>query len=377
MFYREAGDFKTSYQKDMSAFPIRQDKIGIYIWLIIAAVVGMFSAMGWGILGMESGFAMKALIIPTLIFTLTTLGLNILTGFAGQISLGTGAFMGVGAYACYKFTTWMPDVNLLIHFVLAGFVAAIVGVLFGLPSLRIKGFYLVVATLGAQFFLEWAFGRIAWLYNYNPSGAIEVPTRTLFGVEITGPSASVTAQYVVVLLILIFLTWIASNLIRGRIGRSWMMIRDHDVAGQLIGVRPLTAKLSAFAVSSFYCGVSGALMVFIWLGAAEVESFDINHSFLYLFMVIIGGLGSITGSYMGAAFIWIFPILLKEVGKGFNGWFLEKTSIDLGMNATVMENVSLVAIGAMIVIILIKEPHGLARLWLIAKQKLRLWPFPH
>ncbi|MEM6662164.1 MAG: branched-chain amino acid ABC transporter permease [Pseudomonadota bacterium] len=365
MFYREAGDFKTSYQKDMAAFPIRQDKIGIGIWLMLATVVGIFSAMNWGILGMEAGFAMKAIVLPTLIFTLTTLGLNILVGFAGQISLGTGAFMGVGAYACYKLTTWMPDVNIIFMFFASGLVAAIVGVFFGLPSLRIKGFYLVVATLGAQFFLEWAFGRIAWLYNYNDSGAIEVPTRTLFGVPITGASANVTLQYVVVLFILIFMTWIASNLVRGRIGRSWMMIRDHDIAGELIGVRPMQAKLSAFAVSSFYCGVSGALMVFVWLGAAEVESFDINHSFLYLFMVIIGGLGSITGSYMGAAFIWIFPIVLKEIGKAF------------GYGATLMENISLVAIGVMIVIILIKEPHGLARLWQIGKQKLRLWPFPH
>lgn len=373
MFYREAGDFKTTYQSDLQAFPIRADKIGIGIWLVIAFVfVPLF-----GIPGLGYDFAMKAIVLPTLIFTLTTLGLNILLGFAGQISLGTGAFMGVGAYACYKLTTWFPDVNIVILFFGSGFVAAFVGMIFGLPSLRIKGFYLVVATLGAQFFLEWAFGRIGWLYNYNDSGAIEVPTRTLFGIEITGAGASVVAQYFVVLVILIFMTWIASNLIRGRIGRSWMMIRDMDIAAELIGVRPMWTKLSAFAVSSFYCGVSGALMVFIWLGAAEVESFDINHSFLYLFMVIIGGLGSITGSYMGAAFIWVFPIFMKEAGKGFNGWFLDLTGVDLGMNATVMENVSLVAIGVMIVVILIKEPHGLARLWQIGKQKLRLWPFPH
>lgn len=361
MFYREAGQFKTTYAKDMAAFPILQDKYGMMIWAFVAFVfIPLF-----GIPGLEYGFAMKAIIIPVLIFTLTTLGLNILLGFAGQISLGTGAFMGVGAYACYKLTTWFPDVNIIILFFGSGFVAAFVGMIFGLPSLRIKGFYLVVATLGAQFFLEWAFGRIAWLYNYNDSGAIEVPTRTLFGIDITGASANVVAQYFVVLCILVFMTWIASNLIRGHIGRSWMMIRDMDIAAELIGVRPMWAKLGAFAVSSFYCGVSGALMVFIWLGAAEVESFDINHSFLYLFMVIIGGLGSILGSYLGAAFIWSFPILLKEVGKLF------------GANPTLMENISLVAIGVMIVIILIKEPHGLARLWQVSKQKLRLWPFPH
>jgi branched-chain amino acid transport system permease protein len=362
MFYREAGQFNTSYESDMQAFPIKQDKIGIAIWLVLAYLFVPF----FGIPGLEYGFAMNAIMIPVLIFTITTIGLNILVGFTGQISLGTGAFMGVGAYACYKLTSYFPDVNIIIIILGSGFVSAIVGALFGLPSLRIKGFYLVVATLAAQFFLEWCFIRVGWLYNYNPSGAIEVPQREVFGWIVTGASAEPVTRYLVVLSILVFLAIIAANLTRGRIGRSWMMIRDMDIAAELIGVRPLTAKLSAFAVSSYFIGVSGALMVFLWLGAAEVESFDVNHSFLYLFMVILGGLGSITGSFMGAAFIWTFPIVLKELGKS---WF--------GINATVMENVSLVAIGVMIVVILIAEPHGMARLWQIVKQKLRIWPFPH
>ena len=362
MFYREAGQFKATYQEDLQAFPIRQDKIGIGIWLAIAYLYITF----FGIPGLEYGFALNAIMIPVLIFTITTIGLNILVGFTGQISLGTGAFMGVGAYSCYKLTSYFPDANIIVLILASGFVAAAVGALFGLPSLRIKGFYLVVATLAAQFFLEWCFIRIGWLYNFNPSGAIEVPQREVFGVIVTGAAAEPATRYLVVLTILVFLTVIAGNIVRGRIGRSWMMIRDMDIAAELIGVRPLRAKLSAFAVSSYYCGVSGALMVFLWLGAAEVESFDVNHSFLYLFMVILGGLGSITGSYMGAAFIWTFPIILKEVGKRL-----------FDINPIVMENVSLVAIGVMIVFILIKEPHGLARLWQLVKQKLRIWPFPH
>ena len=362
MFYREAGQFKATYQEDLQAFPIRQDKIGIGIWLAIAYLYITF----FGIPGLEYGFALNAIMIPVLIFTITTIGLNILVGFTGQISLGTGAFMGVGAYSCYKLTSYFPDANIILLILASGFVAAAVGALFGLPSLRIKGFYLVVATLAAQFFLEWCFIRIGWLYNFNPSGAIEVPQREVFGVIVTGAAAEPATRYLVVLTILVFLTVIAGNIVRGRIGRSWMMIRDMDIAAELIGVRPLRAKLSAFAVSSYYCGVSGALMVFLWLGAAEVESFDVNHSFLYLFMVILGGLGSITGSYMGAAFIWTFPIILKEVGKRL-----------FDINPIVMENVSLVAIGVMIVFILIKEPHGLARLWQLVKQKLRIWPFPH
>jgi branched-chain amino acid transport system permease protein len=304
--------------------------------------------------------------IPVVIFTITTLGLNILLGFAGQISLGTGAFMGVGAYSCYKIMTIFPDLNILICVILSGVVTAIVGMIFGLPSLRIKGFYLMVATLAAQFFLEWAFIRIAWLYNYNDSGGIEGTNREMFGLVVSGPQSDLVTRYFIVLTFLVLLTWLASNVIRGRIGRSWMMIRDMDIAAELIGVRPLTAKLSAFAVSSYYCGVSGALMVFMWLGAAEVESFDVHHSFLYLFMVILGGLGSITGSYLGAAFIWTFPLILKEVGRRV-----------FDAPAATMENISLIAIGIMIVFLLIKEPHGLARLWQLGKQKLRIWPFPH
>ena len=362
MIYREAGQFKDKYEGELQAFPIRQDRIAVAIWLIIAFVfVPLF-----GIPGLEYGFAMGAIMIPVVIFTITTIGLNILVGYTGQISLGTGAFMGVGAYSCYKLITIFPDMNIIVAVFLAGLVSAVVGVLFGLPSLRIKGFYLVVATLAAQFFLEWCFIRIGWLYNYNASGAIEVPQKEVFGVIVTGASAEPATRYLVCLCILVVVAIVAGNLVRGRIGRSWMMIRDMDIAAELIGVRPLTAKLSAFAVSSYIIGVSGALMVFLWLGAAEVESFDVNHSFLYLFMVILGGLGSITGSFMGAAFIWTFPILMKELGKNL-----------FGIDPFIMENVSLVAIGVMIIVILIAEPHGLARLWQITKQKLRIWPFPH
>ena len=304
MFYREVGQFKTNYSSDSQVFPILQDKIGIFAMLVVAFVfVPMFG----------SEFFLNSIMIPFLIFTLATIGLNILVGYTGQLSLGTGAFMGVGAYSCYKLATIFPDVNIIIMVLLSGFFSAGVGILFGLPSLRIKGFYLLVSTLAAQFFLEWCFIRVEWLYNYNDSGAIDSLQRSAFGYAVSGGAANSHAQYFVVLTIVVVMTWVASNLIRGRIGRSWMMIRDMDIAAELMGVRPLFAKLSAFAVSSFYCGVAGALMVFFWLGSAEVESFDINHSFLFLFMAIIGGLGSLIGCYMGAAFIWILPIIIRAL----------------------------------------------------------------
>ena len=359
MFYREVGQFKTTYKADQSILPILQDKIGIAVILLIAFIpIPMFG----------SDFFLNSIMIPFLIFALATIGLNILTGYTGQLSLGTGAFMGVGAYACYKLTTFFPDVNIIILVLMSGFFSAGVGMIFGLPSLRIKGFYLAVTTLAAQFFLEWCFIRIGWLYNYNNSGAIEVPRREGFGdVILTGAAATPVTRYLVVLSIVVFMTWIASNLIRGRIGRSWMMIRDMDIAAELMGVRPLYAKLSAFAVSSFYCGVAGAMMVFFWLGAAEVESFDINHSFLYLFMAIIGGLGSLVGSFMGAAFIWILPIIIRALPETFG----------IDINAATVEHINFMLIGGLIIFFLIVEPHGLARLWQIAKEKLRTWPFPY
>ncbi|MEM7289536.1 MAG: branched-chain amino acid ABC transporter permease, partial [Pseudomonadota bacterium] len=221
MFYREAGQFKTTYEADSAKFPIFQDKIFIGIYLFIGFLVIPFFA---------NDFFLGAIMIPFLVFTLAAIGLNILTGYTGQISLGSGAFMGVGAYACYKMTLAYPDVNIIVFIFASGIFAALIGVFFGLPSLRIKGFYLVVTTLAAQFFLEWAFIRIPWLYNYNDSGAIEVPQREAFGIIVTGANATPVTQYVVCLAIVVVMTWFASNILSGRIGRSWMMIRDMDIA---------------------------------------------------------------------------------------------------------------------------------------------------
>jgi branched-chain amino acid transport system permease protein len=358
MFYRETGQYKTDYAADMALFPIRQDRIGIALILVAAFVVIPLTI---------SSFTLSAVMIPVLVFALASIGLNLLTGYTGLISLGTAGFMGVGAYATYKLTTWFPDANIIVLILLSGFVSAAVGTLFGLPSLRIKGFYLAVATLAAQFFLSWCFVRVPWLVNYNVSNAIEVPTRTIFDIPVTGPNASPVVRYMIVLTIVVALTWIASNLVRGRIGRSWMAVRDMDIAAELIGIRLYRTKLLAFAISSYYCGVVGSLMVFMWLGAAEADSFNINQSFIILFMVIIGGLGSLIGSYFGAAFIWGLPILLK----------LLPAAVGISLNAATVEHIQFMIVGALIIFFLIVEPHGLARLWQIGKQKLRVWPFPY
>jgi branched-chain amino acid transport system permease protein len=358
MFYRETGQFKTSYAADAAAFPIRQDSIAMAVILALAFVAVPLAV---------ADFWISVVLIPILVFSLAAIGLNLLTGYAGQISLGTGAFMGVGAYACYKLTTIFPEANIIVLIVASGFAAAALGALFGLPSLRIKGFYLAVATLAAQFFLSWCFVRAAWLYNYNVSGAIEVPTRTVLGVPVTGPNATPATRYLVVLAITVAMTWVASNLIRGRIGRMWMAVRDMDIAAELIGISLFRTKLMVFAVSSFYCGVAGAMMVFLWFGAAEADSFNIDLSFRILFMVIIGGLGSLVGSFFGAALIWGLPIVLRGLPD----------ALGVPIRAATAEHIQSMTVGALIICFLAAEPNGLARLWQIAKQKLRVWPFPY
>lgn len=358
MLYREAGQFKTSYVADQAVFPIRQDRIGLIVILLIAFI---------GIPVFGNSFLLQAVMIPFLIYSLAAIGLNLVTGYTGLLSLGTGAFMGVGAYACYKLSSVFPNVNILIWVICSGLFAAAIGVVFGLPSLRIKGFYLAIATLAAQFFLQWCFVRIPWLVNYNVSNAIEVPQRKLGDVIITGPSATPTVRYLIVLTIVVLMTWVASNIVRGRVGRMWMAVRDHDIAAELMGIRLLRTKLLAFAVSSFYCGVAGALLVFMWYGGAEADTFNINQSFFVLFMVIIGGLGSLLGSYLGAALIFGLPILLRILPD----------AIGVPMHSATIEHISFLIVGALIIIFLIVEPHGLARLWQIAKQKLRVWPFPY
>ena len=354
MLYRESGQFKTSYPADQAIFTIRQDR-WFFVLLMLAAYIGIPLV--------ATDYLYTALIISFLCMALAALGLNILTGYCGQVSLGTGAFMGVGAVAAWNLAFRVPEMNLLLVLVLAGLVAAAVGVIFGLPSLRIKGFYLAVATLAAQFFLPWLFTKVGWFTNHNSSGVITVPRMTLFGWEINTPME----KYLFALGVVTILALTAKNLVRSNPGRRWMAIRDMDIAAEIIGIRPIVAKLSAFAVSSFYIGIAGALYLFVYLGSAEPDGFNINLSFQALFMIIIGGLGSILGSFLGAFFILLVPIFLTRVPP----------MIGLDMSTAAIAHTEFMVFGALIVFFLIVEPHGLARLWQIAKEKLRIWPFPY
>ena len=352
MLYREAGQFKTSYQADSQIFPILQDRMAMLALLVVAIVAVPLAA---------SPYALSAILIPFLIFSLAALGLNILTGYAGQLSLGTAAFMAVGAFASYNFVARIPGIPVLVAFVLGGLSAAAVGIAFGLPSLRIRGFYLAASTLATQFFVIWCLTKIPYLTNYSASGVITAQKIVILGYQFDTPDR----KYLLVLGVVAVMTLLAKNMVRSNVGRSWMAVRDMDVAAEVIGFRLMRTKLLAFAVSSFYCGVAGALYAFAYLGTVEPEAYNLDLSFRILFMIIIGGVGSILGSFLGAAFIVLLPVLLNILAHS------------LALPNSVASNLELMVFGALIIFFLIVEPHGLARLWQIGKEKLRLWPFPH
>ena len=358
MLYREAGQFKSSYAADQQIFPIRQDRIAVGALLIFAFIVVPLVA---------NQYWFSAILTPLLIFALATLGLNILTGYAGQLSLGTAAFMAIGAFMTYNFELRIPGMPILVSFALAGLCAAAVGIVFGLPSLRIKGFYLAVATLACQFFVLWALQRFGWFSNHSSSGVITAQKVVILGYAFE----SAASKYLLTLTIVSVMALAAKNLARSETGRAFMAVRDMDIAAEVIGIPMMKTKLLAFAISSFYCGVAGALYAFCYLGTVEPEAFNLDLSFRVLFMVIIGGVGSVLGSFLGATFITLLPIFLNVLFGAIS--HLSGFQIPHAW----LSNIELIIFGALIVFFLIVEPHGLARLWQIAKEKLRLWPFPH
>ena len=332
----------------MAIFPIRQDRNGLLVILALAFIgIPLLAALKIWPFGSE--YLLRAILLPFLILSLAAIGVNILIGYCGQISLGSGAFMAIGAYMAYKFGTGLPEIGLpplpmLISILLGGLSAAFVGILFGLPSLRIKGLYLAVATLACQFFFDWVFLRVKWFTNYAPSGSVSAPELIFLGWHVQSP----IEKYLLVLMFVCVFALIAKNLVRGNIGRQWMAIRDMDIAAELMGIRPLYAKLSAFAVSSFIVGIAGALWAFVYLGAWEPLAFSIDRSLQLLFMVIIGGLGSILGSFLGAAFILLLPILLSNL----------PSQLGIPLSTETITHLEFIIFGSLICYLLIKEPHG-------------------
>jgi branched-chain amino acid transport system permease protein len=298
---------------------------------------------------LATDYVLSAILVPFLALSLAGIGQNLITGYTGQLSVGSAAFMSVGAFAAYDLHLHARSAPLLLTFAFGGLVAALAGALFGLPSLRIRGFYLVVSTLAAQFFVEWLFTKVGWFSGDSASGVITAPPLVVAGVDFSSPGG----HYWLSLLVVVPLTLLARNLVRSRVGRSWMAVRDMEIAAAVVGVDTHRAKLLAFAVSSLYCGVAGALFAFAYLGTVEPHGFDLDRSFQVLFIVILGGMGSVAGPFLGAAFVILFPIALDNLASAVVGG-----SVD----PSVLQNVEKIIFGSLVIFFLVKQPAGLARL---------------
>jgi branched-chain amino acid transport system permease protein len=305
-----------------------------------------------------SDYWLSAILVPFLILSLAALGLNLATGYAGQLSLGSAAFMSVGAYTAYNFAVRVPALPFAIDLAFSALAAAAVGAVFGLPSLRIRGFYLIVSTLAAQFFIEWLFTRVSWFSNDDASGVLSAPAVTVLGHRIDTPGT----RYLLVLAVVAATFAVAARLVRSELGRHWMAIRDMETAARVMGFRVGQDKLLAFAFSSGVLGIAGALWAFAYLGTVEPHGFDLNLSFQVLFIVIIGGMGSIGGNFLGAAFIVLLPILLSNAA----GWFAH-----VGIEAGQLQNLQKIVYGVLVIVFLVREPDGLARLAGNARRRLR------
>ena len=322
-------------------FRFASPRVGPLVLLVLAFGVVPFVA---------DSYLLEAILTPFLILSLAGLGLNILTGYAGQLSLGTAAFMAVGAYAAYNLTLRVDGMPIPVAIVLAGLVTAAVGLTFGLPSLRLRGFYLAVSTLAAQFFVQWVLTRFGWLSNDSPSGVIDAPPLRVLGVSFDNP----VGRYLFTLAIVALSTWLLARLVRSETGHDFIAVKDNELAARILGVPVLRTKLLAFAVSSFVVGVAGALWAFAFLRTVEPAGFNLDRSFQILFIIIIGGLASVRGAFLGAALIVTTPILLSRIGAALLGDRFDSGVLDMSQR---------ILLGVLILVFLIAEPRGLSALW--------------
>ena len=332
-----------SIAQDIAPLPAFRLQDALPVALLLGLAYGVVPAVA-------PGYLIDAILLPFLALSLAGVGLNLVTGYCGQLSLGSAAFMSVGAFAAYNFELRLPGLPLLGSMLLAAATAAGIGALFGLPSLRIRGFYLAVSTLAAQFFVQWALTKFSWFSNNSPSGVIDAPPLSIGGIVFEGP----TGRYLFSLSVVTALTFLAYRLVSSQTGRNFIAVRDNETAARIIGVPVLKTKLLAFAISSFVIGIAGVLWAFAYLRTVEPAGFNLDRSFQILFIVIIGGLASIRGAFFGAALIVVFPLILARLGSAVLGDVFDSGVLDMTQR---------IVLGALIIIFLILEPDGLVSLW--------------
>jgi len=355
MFHRESGIFKTTYNADMALYPLPIAKWTVAVLALIFIVIVPLAVHEY------------YLSILNLIFiaVVGALGLNILVGYTGQISIGHGAFMSVGAYTAANLAVRL-GLPFWLTLPAGGLMAALIGVVVGMPSLRIKGLYLAIATLAGQLIIEWTINHVPAISG-GVQASIQVPRPSFFGVQLK----SQTQLYLFLMGFAVLAIVGTSNLVRSRIGRAFIAVRDQDIAAEIIGISTFRYKLLAFAISSFYAGVTGVLYTY-YLGIANYEQFQITVSIDYLAMIIIGGLGSILGSILGAAFVTLLPIVTRWFLESFGGLIFSAADL-----ANIIPNLRLILFGGLIIFFLVVEPEGLNRLWRNIRNYFRVWPFSY
>ena len=319
------------------------------IWRVLSLAIGLALVFG-AIPAFANDYWLSSIIIPTIVMGLAGISLNLLQGYAGLVSLGSAAFMSIGAFSAYNLILRAPGLPLPVVLIIAGLIAAVAGIVFGLPALRIKGFYLGASTLGAQFFFQWLFSNYPWFSNNSQSLTISAPRLEIFGYDLLSP----LGRYLLVVSVTVLLIGLAFLVVRSQVGREWMAIRDQETAAAITGVNVAPRKLQAYAVSSFFLGITGVLWAFAYLGTADAQTFNLDKSFQVLFIVLIGGTATIFGNFLGAAFIVLTPILLDHIALAADLSFIG----DQGA----LTNLQRIIFGAIIILILIKEPDGLSAL---------------
>ncbi len=355
MIHRESGLLKTSYQADMALYPLPIARWSVAAILVLAFLVVplVLSEYYLSIINLVSVAIVGAI------------GLNILVGYTGQVSIGHGAFMSVGAYTAANLAVRL-GAPFWVSLPLGGLMAAAVGAVVGVPSLRIKGLYLAIATLAGQLIIEWTINHVTWISG-GVQASIEVPRPSLFGVQIS----SQRGMYFFLLAFVVLAIVGVMNLMRTRVGRAFVAIRDQDIAAEIIGINIFRYKLLAFAISSFYAGVTGVLYTY-YLGIANYEQYQITTSIDYLAMIIIGGLGSVQGAVFGAIFVTLLPIVIRTSMETFGGLLFSS-----GALLNIIPNLRLIVFGLLIIVFLIVEPEGLNRLWRNIRSYFRVWPFAY
>jgi branched-chain amino acid transport system permease protein len=355
MIHRECGVLKTTYEADMALYPLP-----IARWTVLVLALIFFLLIP---LTLHEYYLSMANLVW--ISVIGALGLNILVGYTGQVSIGHGAFMSVGAYTAANLAVRL-DAPWPVNLLAGGLMAALVGAVVGIPSLRIKGLYLAIATLAGQLIIEWTINHVTFISG-GVQASIEVPRPRL------GPYvlASQQAMYFFLLFFVVLAIVGTMNLVRSRVGRAFIAIRDHDIAAEIIGINIFRYKLLAFAISSFYAGVTGVLYTY-YLGIANYEQFQIGVSIDYLAMIIIGGLGSVLGSIFGAVFVTLLPIVIRYAMEAFSGVLFSPATLH-----NLIPALRLTLFGVLIIVFLVLEPEGLNRLWRNIRSYFRVWPFAY